>query len=383
MLASMPNKDNPGKGIFNQRAAQSIGNFVELEIISLRTWRPGRRLVRMEQLKNYRVWHCALPHKPDTSPWLSWLNYIIISRILGLRFDQRLKNFDLIHSAGGSYAPVGAALARYAAARHLIQLTGSDIHSEFPKIKSAPHVSRMLKNTDLVVGNSLALVSEFNNLFSTEYPEIAVYRGIDLNEFVRQPFSTTNLVFLFLGGLSQYSHYHHQMNTKGGITLMKAWKNVESQMAEMNAKLFFGGPDTPNEVLSDWLKKLKHPELVEVIGMVHPNHLREVYAKSSVVLLPSMEEGMPNVAVEAMASGRMVIGSAVGGVLELIDDRDNGIIFQPGDVRALTSCLMEVATAPEKAVEMGERSRIKVEKKFNAESFGPAYHKLYERICAV
>lgn len=378
----MPNEDNPGKGIFNQRAAQSIGELVDLAVISLRTWRPGRQMLRLEDHNNYMVWHCALPHKPDNRPWLSWLNYFIISLLLRNRLGKKLKEFDLIHSAGGSYAPVGAALARFAGARHIVQLTGSDIYSEFPRIKSAPHVSRMLKKTDMVTGNSRALVKEYNNLFNTEYEEIAVYRGIDLKLFPSQPFSGTNPVFLFIGGLSQYAHYRHRMNTKGGLTLMEAWKNVENHMAEMNAKLLFGGPDTPNEVLIKWLEELKHPNLVEVIGAVHPDELHEIYARSSVVVLPSMEEGMPNVAVEAMASGRMVIGANVGGVPELIDDRDNGMIFQSGNVDALKTCLIEAARAPEKTLEMGIRSRIIVEQHFNAVSFGPAYYKLYEGICA-
>lgn len=381
MLASMPNEDNPGKGIFNQCAARSIGELVDLHVLSLRTWRPGRSLLRKEAHDNYTVWHFALPHKPDTKPWISWLNYLIVSRLILFKLGSKLQKFDVIHSAGGSYAPVGATLARSAGARHLVQLTGSDVNSEFPSIKAAPHVRKMLSKTDLVAGNSKALVKAYNKLFKTDYPEIGVYRGIDLKLFNRQPLAGANPVFLFIGGLSQYAHYRHQMNTKGGLTLMAAWKQVEEQMADLHAKLLFGGPDTPNEVLNTWISSLKHPQLVEVIGMVHPEELKAVYARSTVVVLPSMEEGMPNVGVEAMASGRMVIGAAVGGVPELIDDRDNGLIFPPGDTAALAHCLLETAGNPQMVFEMGDRSRIKVEHDFDATNFGPAYYKLYESIC--
>ena len=73
MLASMPNADNPSKGIFNQRAAVNIGELVDLHVLSLRVWRPGRPMLIEEVQDNYSVWHFALPHKPDTGVGLATL----------------------------------------------------------------------------------------------------------------------------------------------------------------------------------------------------------------------------------------------------------------------------------------------------------------------
>ena len=379
----MPNADNPSKGIFNQRAAVNIGELVDLHVLSLRVWRPGRPMLIEEVQDNYSVWHFALPHKPDTRPWISYLNHLIVSRLILSKLRGRLQDFDLIHSAAGSYAPLGSFLANLARAKHLVQLTGSDVYSEFPSIKSTLHVRSMLESIDMVVGNSKALVKDFNKLFKTEYQENVVYRGIDLDMFRRQKLAGAGPVFLFIGGLSQYVHYRHQMNTKGGLTLMTAWKQLENQMVTHNAKLLFGGPDTPNELLNNWISTLKHPNLVEIIGMICPKKIQSLYARSTVVLVPSMEEGMPNVGVEAMASGRMVIGAAVGGVPEHIDDRYNGFVFSPGDAKDLANCLLLTALSQQKVQEMGERSRVKVERDFDARNFAPSYYKFYTSICVV
>lgn len=152
-------------------------------------------------------------------------------------------------------------------------------------------------------------------------------------------------------------------------------------MTNLNTKLLFGGPQTPNELLNTWISSLKHPQLVEAIGMVDPEELKTVYARSTVVVLTSMEEGMPNVGVEAMASDCLVIGVAVREEPELIDNLDSGLIFPPRDTSALAHCLLETAGSSEKVLEMGDRSRIKVEHDFDTTNFGPAYYKFYESTC--
>jgi len=67
------------------------------------------------------------------------------------------------------------------------------------------------------------------------------------------------------------------------------------------------------------------------------------YQKADVFCLPSFSEGFPCVVVEAMACGKPVVASQVGGVTEIVDDQ-SGIMVPPGDARALCNALL-VATS--------------------------------------
>jgi glycosyltransferase involved in cell wall biosynthesis len=81
---------------------------------------------------------------------------------------------------------------------------------------------------------------------------------------------------------------------------------------------------------------------VHFAGGVAPDRMQEYYQKADLLCLPSFSEGLPCVAVEAMACGVPVVASAVGGVPELVDHH-SGILVPPGDPKALYAALLQAA----------------------------------------
>jgi glycosyltransferase involved in cell wall biosynthesis len=75
--------------------------------------------------------------------------------------------------------------------------------------------------------------------------------------------------------------------------------------------------------------------------------------------LPSANESFPNSLLEAMACGCVVAGSAVGGVPELIEDGENGVLFQPGDIEALANHLDRFSKNREERVRMSAAAATK------------------------
>ncbi len=84
---------------------------------------------------------------------------------------------------------------------------------------------------------------------------------------------------------------------------------------------------------------------------------RAHYAQASVAALSSINEGMPNVLLEAMAMGLPAVGTDVGGVAELVRHEDTGLVVPPGDPPALARALSRLLAEPELARRMGERGR--------------------------
>ena len=77
----------------------------------------------------------------------------------------------------------------------------------------------------------------------------------------------------------------------------------------------------------------------QALGFVPNEHLQELYARAAVVAVPSRREGFGVACAEAMAHGKPVVASAVGGLLDLVVDGETGVLVPPRDVRALRAAL--------------------------------------------
>jgi glycosyltransferase involved in cell wall biosynthesis len=75
------------------------------------------------------------------------------------------------------------------------------------------------------------------------------------------------------------------------------------------------------------------------LGFVPHTELLGLYERAAVVACPSHREGYGVVCAEAMAHGRPVVASAVGGLLDLVVDGETGLLVPPGDVPALRAAL--------------------------------------------
>jgi glycosyltransferase involved in cell wall biosynthesis len=94
-----------------------------------------------------------------------------------------------------------------------------------------------------------------------------------------------------------------------------------------------------------------------VVGPVPPRELGAYYDRAAVVAVPSRREGYGLVAREAMAHGRPVVASAVGGLLEAIEDGVNGVLVPARDVAALRQALEQLLGDPERRARIGAAAR--------------------------
>jgi glycosyltransferase involved in cell wall biosynthesis len=95
--------------------------------------------------------------------------------------------------------------------------------------------------------------------------------------------------------------------------------------------------------------------------------------------MPSFTEGTPHSIVEAMANGKPIIASAVGGIPDMIDS-ESGILVPPGDVPALTRAITFLAQNPQQRSKMGHASRERYKKLFSPRAVVPLMLETYDRI---
>ena len=106
----------------------------------------------------------------------------------------------------------------------------------------------------------------------------------------------------------------------------------------------------------------------EAAGFVGPSMLGPYYERASVVVCPSRREGYGVVAREAMAYGRPVVASAVGGLVDAIEDGVTGLLVPPRDVPALRGAIELLLGDAELRGRLGEAARARAVERFSWEA---------------
>jgi glycosyltransferase involved in cell wall biosynthesis len=110
--------------------------------------------------------------------------------------------------------------------------------------------------------------------------------------------------------------------------------------------------DGPERTRLEALARVLAHDRVHFLGQTP--HPQTPFAAADVVVLPSDTEGQPRVAVEAGLSGLPVVATNVGGLGEIVEDGDTGVLVQPGDPTPVAEAIRAALAARE---EMGEAAR--------------------------
>jgi len=131
---------------------------------------------------------------------------------------------------------------------------------------------------------------------------------------------------------------------KGVPTAIDGMKRVHEHLPDARLLVFGAGP------LEDALQKRANDlpsETIDFRGRVPPDELYDAMATATATVFPSeWDEPFGRVTVESLALGTPVVGSRVGGIAEIIDDGETGLLFPPADEDALAECLLTLVKDP-------------------------------------
>ena len=105
--------------------------------------------------------------------------------------------------------------------------------------------------------------------------------------------------------------------------------------------------------------------------------LARVYATMDICALPSLNEGTPVALIEAMAAGRPVVATRVGGVPDVVDDGKTGLLVPAGDVESLTTAILGLARDAETRRRYGAAGREHVKLRYTVDRLIQDIEQLY------
>jgi glycosyltransferase involved in cell wall biosynthesis len=151
-----------------------------------------------------------------------------------------------------------------------------------------------------------------------------------------------------------------------------------SKLPPGEARLLLGGDGTQQEALSREIHVLGLADRVTMTGLV--TDVPAFLAQIGIFILPSRSEGLGLVAVEAMAAGRPVIATNVGGIPEVVVDGETGVLVPPEDPAALAAAIHSLLADPVLAARMGQAGRRRARELFSAERMAEKTAALYEEL---
>src|ERR671937_272842 len=255
-------------------------------------------------------------------PWLAPL--LLVSMILAVR--RAAGRRDLVH-AHWLAAGVICVLARR---RFVLTLHGSGTAGRFADLELARRHPRLfgfvVRRAEVVIGVSDALAEAARRCGARDVRTIP--NGVDLPASTGAEAEPAEV--LFVGRLSPE-------------------KGIEELVAATQGMSLVVAGDGP----------LRHL-VPEALGFVPHDELGGLYDRAAVVVCPSHREGLPLCVLEAMAHGRPVVASAVGGIPELVEDGVTGFLVEPGDVAGLRAAIERLLADPMLRRRLGRAARKRV-----------------------
>lgn len=170
---------------------------------------------------------------------------------------------------------------------------------------------------------------------------------------------------------------------KGVEVLAQAIPLIISKLPQ--ARFVFIGDDLPSArgasqraELENALRSANAAAQVEFLGGVDQPTLLQWYGQADICVVPSLlYESFSYTAAQAMAFGKPVVASRIGGIPETVDDGVSGILFEPGDAAQLADAIIRLARDPGLSQRMGCAGRAQVERAYDARLVASGILKVY------
>ncbi|MBI5292232.1 MAG: glycosyltransferase family 4 protein [Chloroflexi bacterium] len=155
------------------------------------------------------------------------------------------------------------------------------------------------------------------------------------------------------------------------VTRFMIWKGVEYLLRAVQllvqehrkVRLVIAGGGELFDVLRARVESLGLSQVVQFAGVIPRDEIPKLMSETDIFVLPSLAEALSIATMEAMAFGKPVVATAVGGVPELVDNDVTGILVKAGDEKALAMALMRLVDSPSLRSQMGLAGRRRFETK--------------------
>lgn len=336
-----PTPWDPLRGAFNRQQFERLGQLHEVDVLTAIDFRErlGERKgeVNASNLRTDYFVFVFLPRIGRSLHAFCWLLSLLWQR--GRQIRQAHYDCMLVSWAYPDGAAVGW-LARWLHIPYVVKVHGSDLNVQANHLLQRPQIRSALKGAASVVAVSRALAIKAIGLGTRPANVHVLYNGVDASIFrpetraasrAKLGLSTYSPLLLYVGNLKP---------SKGCLDLLEAFPALLAK--QPLARLIYVGAGPARTPLLERAKALGCLDHVELAGAVAHDELGDWFRSADLLCLPSHNEGVPNVVLEAMACGTPVVATHVGGIPEVVPHYA-GILVPPRVRLALSTALIDAS----------------------------------------
>ena len=284
---------------------------------------------------------------------------------------------DIVHAHGYFASVIGRLAARKAG----IPVILAHVHSTYWEYRKR-HIMierKLSRFTHKIICCSKAVENFVKNIEKiTGNKTIVIYNGVDEERFSPLKSTAFNRAEFGIDEKAPVAGTVSSLTPhKGHEYLIQAASLVLGTLP--SAKFLIVGDGPLRQKLEDQAKNLNiHPA---VIFTGTRKDIPEMLSLMDVFVLPShTREGLGIAIIEAMAAERPVVATDIGGIPEVVNDGETGLLVPPGVPEALSKAIIELLRNPKKAKEMGEKGRNQVKEKFTTKKMLSEIEHVYQSL---
>ncbi len=316
----------------------------------------------------------VIRRRPDRCTPPEMMTFLGSALTAALRLSKHIRPEVTLAFFGIPSGPVGLALKKRYGVPFVVSLRGGDVPGFQPYDLALYHrllgwaIRSVWRRAEAVVANStgLKMLAEAS---ASDVPIRMIPNGVDTDRF--RPLTENRN-----GGRVRLGFVGRLVYQKGLDVLLQALALLP---VETDWRLEIVGDGDSRKHLETMAHDLDLYGKVHFAGWKERSELPGIYRQIDLFVLPSRDEGMPNVVLEAMASGLPVIASRVAGNEELVIEGQTGYLTPSEDPAALSRVLAESIGNTELRQQMGRAGRALVEARYTWRRVAEAYLELMAR----
>jgi glycosyltransferase involved in cell wall biosynthesis len=333
-----PTPWDPLRGTFNRQQFERLGKRVDIDVLTAVDFRQRLAGIRgAVKTSGLNCDHFVFFYPPrigrslHAACWALSLWWQRGRQIRRAAYDSVLVSWAYPDGAGAGW------LARRMHLPYVVKVHGSDLNVQAEHWLRRRQIRTALRGAAAVVAVSRALADKAISLGADADRVHVLYNGVDAALFscgsraearARLGLSADALMLLYVGNLKA---------SKGCLDLLEAFPALLA--TQPRARLVFVGTGASREALIARAMVLGCSEQITLVGGVAHESLGDWFRAADLLCLPSHNEGVPNVVLEAMACGTPIVATHVGGIPEVVPEFA-GILVPPQQRDALATALI-------------------------------------------